>query len=108
MFEHDSRAVVQGVGERSVGFDPFKAKIRQRQGLKEWAGDAHGEDGGTEVVVEAGEGDLAGGGCAADGFAALEDGDLDAGAGESDGGAEAVGSAADNGCFGRIRSLKLA
>jgi len=38
----------------------------------------------------------------------IEDGDLDTGASEGDGCAQAVGSAADNGRFGRVGSPKPA
>jgi hypothetical protein len=54
-------------------------------------------------VAEAGEGDFVGRGCAADGLAGLVDADLDAGLGQRDGRAEAVGTAADDGCFSHKR-----
>ena len=43
-------------------------------------------DCGTEVVVEAGEGQIHGAGCAADGGLGFEELDVEAGLGEDDGG----------------------
>src|SRR5215813_7638148 len=56
----------------------------------------HGVHGGADVVDEAGERELFRPGAAADSWCAFVHGDRTAGAGERDGGAQAVGTGADD------------
>ena len=74
----------------------------QRELAEERRGDAQRIDGGADVVVEAGQREFGGGGCAADMVAALVDCDGDTLLRQRDGGGETVGTGADDvGCVQR-------
>ena len=102
-FESDSGAVVERVGEWGGGMKPFEAVFFERQGEKEGRACAEWMDGGAEVVMEAGEGEVEGACCAAGDGLGLVDGDFEACLGEDDGGGETVGACTDD-----IRSLTSA
>ena len=94
----DGGAVVEWMGKGKFGVEPMEAVLRQRERTEEWRGDAHGECGGTEIVMEAGQRDLGCGACAAEGVVGFVDGDAQTGLGKGDGGSEAVGTGADDVC----------
>lgn len=79
-------AVVKWVGQRCGRVDPFEAIVFEGQGREEGRAYSHGMDCGTEVVMEAGEGEFHRAGCAADGRLGFKDFDVEAGLGEDDSG----------------------
>jgi hypothetical protein len=72
--------------------DPFEAVVGEGQGGEEGRAYGEGVDCGAEVVVEAGEGEFQGAGCAAYGWFSFEDFDVEASLCEHDGGRESVGT----------------
>ncbi len=96
MLEVNGGAVVEWVGDGDGRFDPAQTVRGEGKAANERAGDAEGVAGGTEIVMEAGEGDFGGGTGAADGGVALVDRDSDSALRERDGGSEAVGTGADD------------
>lgn len=95
--EGDGRAVVEGMGERGRRVNPPEAVGMQRQGRKERRTGGERMDSRSEIVEEAGEGELKGAGGAARLRFGLEDVDAKASLRKDDGGGEAVGASADDG-----------
>jgi len=97
----------EGVGKRDVRMDPIKAEALEAQGAKEGGAGGHGVDGGAGIMDEAGEGQLRGADGAARGFHGLENEDAEAGAGQANGGGEAIGAGADYDGIGGCHALMV-
>lgn len=93
--QHNGGAIVQRVGQRRFGVDPFEAVPGQGELFEARRTGGHGVDGGTEIVDEAGKRQLGRARAAADFGSRLVDGDGVAGAREQDGAGQPVGAAAD-------------
>jgi len=94
--EGDGGAVVEWVGERGGGVDPFEAVVGEGQRIEEGRARGHRVDCGAEVVVEAGKGEVKRAGCSADGGFGFEELDVEAGLREHNGGGKTVGACADH------------
>jgi len=89
-------AVVEGMGQGDGGHDPFESVAGEREGAQEGRGGGEREYGSADVVEEAGESQFSGAQSAAGNRLGFEDRDAPAGAGQRDGGREAVGAGADD------------
>ena len=89
--EGGRNAAAEGMGERDLRVDPLETVAFQAEGAKKGRGGGQRMNGGTEIVDEAGEGQLRGAGGAAGAALAFQDQDAEAGAGEHDGSGKPVG-----------------
>lgn len=87
---------VEGVGAVDLRPPPPQAVPFEAEGLQVGGAGTHRMEGRAVVVDQAGDGELAGAGSAADLLGCLEDLDVHAATGEVDGGGEPVGPAADH------------
>lgn len=90
--QHRRAAAVEGVGEVGCGVRPAKSVAFEIQGAQVGGYEGHGVYGRAVVVQQAGHGQFAAAGAAADGVGGFQDGDGEAGLGERDGAGEAVGA----------------
>src|SRR5262249_48255627 len=104
VFKNDGAAVVERMRQWRGRVHPFEAVSREPEFFEARRSDAHRVDGGADVVEEARQCELLRAGASTDGRGAFVYRDGVARAGEYDGGAESVGSAADDGGVHGVRT----